>query len=115
MPVDRGRGMAFITVSMFLNFLGFTIILPVIPFVVARYVPAAQVGLFVGIIIAAYSLCQFVAAPALGALSDRFGRRPILLVSLLGTVVGYVIFGIGGVTLLIAWVIFKVRILAGLA
>jgi DHA1 family tetracycline resistance protein-like MFS transporter len=110
MPVDRGRGMAFITVSMFLNSLGFTIILPVIPFLVARYVPAAQVGLFVGIIIAAYSLCQFVAAPALGALSDRFGRRPILLVSLLGTVVGYVIFGIGGAL----WILFVGRIIDGL-
>jgi len=102
--------MAFITVSMFLNFLGFTIILPVIPFLVARYVAADQVGLFVGIIIAAYALCQFIAAPALGALSDRYGRRPILLVSLLGTVGGYVIFGIGGAL----WVLFLGRIIDGM-
>src|SRR5579862_7784680 len=102
--------MAFITVSMFLNFLGFTIILPVIPFLVARYVPADQVGLFVGIIIAAYALCQFIAAPALGALSDRYGRRPILLVSLIGTVVGYVVFGIGGAL----WILFVGRIIDGL-
>ena len=72
--------------------------------------PSNQVALFVGIIIAAYAFCQFIAAPALGALSDRYGRRPILLVSLLETVAGYVIFGIGGAL----WVLFLGRIIDGL-
>ena len=102
--------MAFITVSMFLNTLGFTIIIPVIPFLIAKYVSSGQVGLYVGIITAAYAFCQFFAAPALGAISDKYGRRPILLLSLLGSVIGYVIFGIGGSL----FVLFLGRIIDGL-
>jgi multidrug resistance protein len=99
-----------LAVSMFLDFTGHTIIIPVVPFLVGRYVPATSVALMVGLIISAYALCQFAAAPLLGALSDRFGRRPILLVSLLGSIVGYVIFGLGGAL----WVLFAGRIIDGL-
>jgi MFS transporter, DHA1 family, tetracycline resistance protein len=102
--------MAFITVSMFLNFLGFTIIIPVILFLVGRYVSADHIGLYVGLIMAAYALCQFLAAPALGAISDKYGRRPILLLSLFGSVIGYIIFGIGGALS----VLFLGRIIDGL-
>jgi len=43
-----------------------------------------------------YALCVLLAAPGLGALSDRYGRRPILILCLLGSAAGYLIFGIGG-------------------
>jgi DHA1 family tetracycline resistance protein-like MFS transporter len=102
--------MAFITVSMFLNFLGFTIIIPVIPFLIGKYVSADHIGLYVGIITSVYALCQFFAAPALGALSDKYGRRPILLLSLFGSVVGYIVFGLGGAL----WILFLGRIIDGL-
>lgn len=49
-----------------------------------------------GFHISIYAVCQFIAAPILGALSDRFGRRPVLLLSLLGSAAGYLIFAIGG-------------------
>ena len=94
----------------FLNFLGFSIIIPVAPFLVALYVPPADLGLMVGVVIAVYSACQFIAAPALGAMSDRWGRRPVLLISLAGSVVGYLIFGIGGAL----WVLLLGRIIDGL-
>lgn len=77
-PKVRGTVIV-VAVSVFLNFTGFTLILPVIPFLVGQYVAPEQVGLYVGLIVAVFALCAFCAAPVLGALSDRYGRRPILL------------------------------------
>lgn len=96
---------AFVTATMFLNFAGLTIIIPVIPYIVGQY--TSNIALDVGIITSIAALCQFVFSPALGYLSDIYGRRPILLWSLLGGVVGYIIFGIGGslMILLIARII----------
>lgn len=95
---------------MFLNFVGFTIIIPVIPFLVATYSTPKDVAFNVGLIMSVFALCSFLAAPGLGFLSDRFGRRPILLISLLGSVVGYIVFGIGGSL----WMLFLGRIIDGL-
>jgi DHA1 family tetracycline resistance protein-like MFS transporter len=99
-----------VAISVFLNFTGFTIIIPVIPFLVGNYVPQSRMGLVVGLIVSVYAVCGFFAAPVLGALSDRFGRRPILMLSLLGSAIGFVIFGIGGAL----WVLFAGRIIDGL-
>jgi len=99
-----------IAVTLFLNVIGYTLILPVLPFLVGRYVRHDLVGLYVGLIVSVFALCAFVAAPVLGALSDRYGRRPILLLSLIGSAIGYVVFGIGGAL----WVLFLGRIIDGL-
>src|SRR3984957_16586905 len=99
-----------IAVSVFLNFTGFTLILPVIPFLVGQYVPPEQVGLYVGLIVSVFALCTFGAAPVLGVLSDRYGRRPILMLSLLGSAIGYLIFGLGGAL----WILFAGRGIDGL-
>jgi DHA1 family tetracycline resistance protein-like MFS transporter len=99
-----------IAVTVFLNFTGFTLILPVIPFLVGQYVPPEQVGLYVGLIVSVFAACAFGAAPVLGALSDRYGRRPILMLSLLGSAIGYGVFGLGGAV----WVLFAGRMIDGL-
>jgi DHA1 family tetracycline resistance protein-like MFS transporter len=99
-----------IAVSVFLNFTGFTLILPVIPFLVGQYVPPEQVGLYVGLIVSVFALCAFCAAPVLGVLSDRYGRRPILMLSLFGSAIGYLIFGLGGAL----WILFLGRMIDGL-
>jgi DHA1 family tetracycline resistance protein-like MFS transporter len=99
-----------VAISVFLNFTGFTLILPVIPFLVGRYVAPEQVGLYVGLIVSVFALCAFGAAPVLGALSDRYGRRPILMLSLLGSAAGYFIFGLGGAL----WILFAGRMIDGL-
>lgn len=107
----RDSRMPFILVTMFLNFLGFSIIIPILPFLVQKYVPDAnQIALYVGFLLSAYALCQFFAAPGLGALSDRYGRKPILLLSLIGSVVGYLFMGFAGAL----WVLFVGRVIDGL-
>jgi DHA1 family tetracycline resistance protein-like MFS transporter len=102
--------MLIVTASMFLNFAGFTIIIPVMPFLIGQYVDPDLVGPLVGIITSVYAFGQLISAPALGALSDHVGRRPVLLLSLTGSVIGYIVLGIGGAL----WVLFLGRIIDGL-
>ena len=110
---SKKKALSFILFTTFLTFMGFSIIIPVLPFIVKKYIPGGHIELvawYVGILMSTYAFCQFISAPGLGALSDRFGRRPILLISLLGSVIGYIIFGIGGSL----WVLFLGRIIDGL-
>lgn len=105
------RGMfAFILVSAFINFAGIGIVNPILPYITLQYASRADSALVIGLFGTVYSICQFFAVPVLGAMSDRFGRRPILLVSFLGSAVGYLIFGVGGAL----WVLFLGRIIDGL-
>lgn len=110
-PVPEKKALVFGLISIFLCGLGLSIITPVIPFLVAPYVttPANQ-AFIVTTLTSVYAVCVFLASPSLGALSDRLGRRPVLLVCLLGSAVGYLIFGIGGAL----WVLFLGRILEGI-
>lgn len=101
----------FIMITMFLNFLGFSIIIPILPFLIERFIPNPnELALYVGVVFSVYAFCQFLAAPGLGALSDVWGRRPILLISLFGSVVGYLLLALGGTF----WVILLGRIVDGL-
>ena len=93
-----------------LNGIGLTIVLPLFPFLIGKYVPNAQIALVLGAIVSVYALCQFFAAPFFGALSDRYGRKSILIISLIGSVVGYALLGIGGAL----WILFLGRIIDGL-
>lgn len=98
-------------ISVFLCGLGFSIIIPVVPFLVKPYIsnPSNQ-AIVVTLLTSVYAVCVFFAAPGLGALSDRYGRRPLLLVCLLGSAIGYLVFGIGGAL----WVLFAGRIIEGI-
>lgn len=107
--IVKGRT-GILLLSVFLNFAGFTLIIPVLPFSVARYVAAGEVAFWVALILAVYALCSFVAAPVLGALSDRHGRRPVLLLSLCGSALGFAVFGLGGAL----WVLVLGRVMEGL-
>lgn len=105
------KALLFGLMAVFLCGLGFTVIAPVVPFLVAPYVAnAGDQALMVTLLTSVYALCVFLASPGLGALSDRFGRRPLLLLCLLGSSIGYLIFGIGGAL----WVLFLGRIIEGL-
>src|SRR5215470_11411035 len=88
----RKPSLLIIFLTVFVDLIGFGLVLPLLPNYSKNF---GASGLEVGIIMAAYSLMQFVFAPAWGALSDRVGRRPVLLVSLAGAAVSYGIFAVG--------------------
>lgn len=108
--VDK-HALIFGLISVFLCGIGFSIITPVVPFLVQPYTsnPGEQ-AIVVTLLTSVYAVCVFFAAPGLGALSDKYGRRPLLLVCLLGSAIGYLIFGIGGAL----WVLFVGRIIEGI-
>ncbi|HLY27869.1 MAG TPA: MFS transporter [Aggregatilineales bacterium] len=105
------NALVFILLTGFLSSVGFGIIEPVGPFLVSHYVSDPNsVGSVLGWLVTSYAICQFVAAPALGAFSDKYGRRPILLLCMVGSAVGYLLMGIGGAL----WVLFLGRIIDGI-
>jgi DHA1 family tetracycline resistance protein-like MFS transporter len=108
--VDK-HALIFGLISVFLCGIGFSIIAPVVPFLVQPYTsnPGEQ-AIVVTLLTSVYAVCVFLAAPGLGALSDRYGRRPVLLVCLLGSAIGYLVFGIGGAL----WILFVGRIIDGI-
>src|ERR1043165_3907623 len=79
-----------IFITIFIDLIGFGIVIPVLPLYAERYHASEAV---IGLMLASYSMMQFVFAPILGRLSDRVGRRPVLLVSLLGTSLGFLLMG----------------------
>jgi DHA1 family tetracycline resistance protein-like MFS transporter len=85
--------------TVFLDLLGFGIVIPLAPLYVSQFaVDPATVGRLVGLMGAAYSLMQFLFAPVWGRLSDRVGRRPVLLVSVAGSGVAYLLFAVAVAT-----------------
>jgi MFS transporter, DHA1 family, tetracycline resistance protein len=101
------RSLNLIFLVMLMDIIGLTIIGPVAPYIVKRYSGEAfMVTALSGI----YAAAQFLAAPALGKISDRVGRRPVLLISIFGSAIGYFIFGIGGAL----WVLFLSRVIDGI-
>ena len=74
----------------FIDLLGFSLILPLLPFYAETY---GATPLLVGLLTASYAAAQLLGAPLLGRLSDRYGRRPILLVSISGTLAGFLLLG----------------------
>lgn len=93
-----------------LNSIGMSVVLPLLPFIVGKYLPSAQIVVGMSALMSVFAACTFFAAPIFGSLSDRYGRKYILIFSLLGSVIGYVLFGIGGAL----WVLFLGRIIDGL-
>ena len=102
------RPLLIIFLTIFVNLVGFGIIIPLLPFYAETF---GASPLIIGLLFAIFSLCQLIAAPALGDLSDRYGRRPVLIFSLAGTVVSFVMMALAhSLTLL-----FLARIVDGLS
>jgi len=102
------RPLLIIFLTIFVNLVGFGIIVPLLPFYAQTF---GASPLTIGLLFAIFSLCQLLAAPALGDLSDRYGRRPVLVFSLAGTVVSFVMLALAhSVTML-----FLARIVDGLS
>jgi DHA1 family tetracycline resistance protein-like MFS transporter len=90
------------------DLMGLSIIIPLLPLFAARF---GATPLVVGILQATYPMMQFLGAPVLGRLSDRFGRKPILLISQVGTLAGFVLLGLSSML----WLLFVSRIIDGLS
>ena len=92
MEAKRSRAFSSPLLPIFLivavDILGFTIILPLLPFYSERLGASPAV---IGALVSSFAACQLIAGPILGQLSDRHGRRPILLISQLGTLIGFLI------------------------
>ena len=98
-------------VSVLFTGLGFTIVSPVLPFLTLPYSHSIhQQAFYITLLMSVYALAAFLSAPILGSLSDHFGRRPILIISLLGSSIGYLLFGLGNSI----WMLFLGRIIEGL-
>ena len=72
------------------DILGMTIILPLLPFYAEEFGASPRQ---IGLLIATYAVCQLVSGPLLGQLADRMGRKPLLLVSQIGTSLGFLVLG----------------------
>ena len=84
----QNRRLITIFLIVFIGLLGFSIILPLLPYYAETFGASPTM---VGLLSLSYALAQLIGAPVLGRLSDRYGRRPILLLSSLGTLVGFLI------------------------
>jgi MFS transporter, DHA1 family, tetracycline resistance protein len=97
-----------IFIIVFVDLLGLTIIIPLLPLYATAFGANA---LMIGFLGAAYPIMQFIGAPILGRLSDRYGRKPILVISQIGTFLGFILLGLANTL----WIIFISRIIDGIS
>jgi MFS family permease len=105
-PKDQFRRLAVLIGVAFIDMIGFMLVLPVLPFY-ALNLHATPVE--VGLLMAAFSIAQLMSAPLWGRVSDRFGRRPALLIGLAGAAIAYVVFGFAHTL----WLLFASRFVQG--
>ncbi len=93
-PAVKGRGpLPFLFITVFVDMAGYGIVLPLLPFYAGEY---SSKAVLVGLLGALYAAMQFVGGPVLGGLSDRVGRRPVLLSCLFGASMAYLLLGSAG-------------------
>ena len=104
--MTNNKRLASIFLIVFIDLLGFSLILPLLPYYAKTFNASATVT---GLLVASYAAVQLFGAPLLGRFSDRYGRRPILLVSITGTLIGFLLLGFARTL----WVLFASRIIDG--
>jgi DHA1 family tetracycline resistance protein-like MFS transporter len=105
---DRKRTLHLIFWTIFISMVGFGIVIPVLP-IYAKDAPFKLSPTQLGWLVGCFSLVQLVSGPLIGKLSDRVGRRPVLLISIIGTAIGYFVTGAA----FAPWMLFLGRIIDG--
>ena len=103
----NNRALALVYATIFLDVLGLGVLIPVLPYYAQQFSADA---LTVGMLSAVFSVAQFISSPLLGALSDRVGRRPVILCNILGSAAAYFLFGWAGTL----WLLMLARVLEGI-
>lgn len=90
---NRKAGVNFIFVTLLIDVMGWGLIIPVMPHLISELkgIPVNEASSYGGLLISVYAIAQFVFAPVVGNLSDQYGRRPVLLSSLLGFAIDYIV------------------------
>jgi len=118
-PADRAdargefivnRALAIILATVTLDAIGIGLVFPILPELLRDVVHQDDIALLFGLILALYALMQFLFSPILGVLSDRFGRRPVLIMSLVGAAIDYLIMAVAPQF----WVLVVGRAIAGI-
>ncbi len=111
MAQNRKAGVKFIFITLLLDVLGIGIIIPVLPQLVTEMTggSASEAASYYGVLAAVYSLMQFLCAPLIGALSDRYGRRRVILLALFAFGVDYLVMGFAPTL----WWLFAARVVSG--
>ena len=93
MQTSKKAAIGFIFVTLFIDTMGFGIIIPVLPNLISHLkgIPVNVAGTYGGLLLTVFAITQFFCAPIIGNLSDRYGRRPILLLSLFGFGIDYIV------------------------
>src|ERR671914_736196 len=93
---SRTGSLFIIFLTVFIDLLGFGMVIPLLP-IYADYYTLDESGVVLGLLMASFSAMQFLFSPLWGRLSDRVGRRPVLMIGLAGSVVFYTLFGLATV------------------
>src|SRR5687767_10223857 len=112
MATNRKAAIGFIFITLLIDVMGWGLIIPVMPTLISQLkgIPVNEASSDGAWLLFAYAITQFVFAPVIGNLSDRYGRRPILLVSLFGFAIDYIFMALAPT---FAW-LFVGRVIAGL-
>lgn len=112
MPGSRKAAVSFIFITLLLDVIGLGLIIPVFPQLIEELIQGniSEASQWAGLLTFAYAVMQFVCAPVIGNLSDKYGRRPVLLLSLFGFGIDYIFLSIAPTI----WWLFVGRLIAGL-
>ncbi|HRF23523.1 MAG TPA: MFS transporter, partial [Chitinophagaceae bacterium] len=92
MSAERKPAVGFIFITLLIDVMGWGLIIPVLPKLISelKHIPVNEASTYGAALVSVYAITQFFCSPIIGNLSDKYGRRPVLLMSLLGFAIDYI-------------------------